>query len=67
MVSYPEGPSHPVSQLPLKPMQEEFNKDNNNLVLEQLPSGWEAMDQLLHGVRIVTFSGEAMNQPKAWS
>ncbi|WZZ59831.1 hypothetical protein YC2023_059938 [Brassica napus] len=34
---------------------------------EQLHSGWEAMDQLLHGVRTVTFSGEAMDQPKAWS
>lgn len=33
--------------------------------LEQLPSGWEAMDQLLHEVRTVTFSWEAMNQPIA--
>ncbi|KAL0802472.1 hypothetical protein Bca101_057648 [Brassica carinata] len=33
--------------------------------LEQLPSGWQAMDKLLKEVRIVTFSGEAMNQPIA--
>ena len=65
MVSYPKGPSRPLPQLPPKPLQEEFNKENNNLVLEQLLSGWEAMDQLLHGVRTVTFSGEAMDQPKA--
>ena len=28
----------------------------NALELEQLPSGWEAMDQLLYRVRAVTFS-----------
>ncbi|KAF2615896.1 hypothetical protein F2Q70_00008206 [Brassica cretica] len=67
IVSYSEGPSRPLSQFPPKPLQEEFNKDNNNLVLEQLPSGWEAMNQLLHGVRTVTFSGEAMGQANAWS
>ena len=30
--------------------------------LEHLPSDWKAMDQLLKGVRIVTFNCEAMNQ-----
>ena len=33
--------------------------------LEQLPSGWEAMDQLLYEVRTVTFSWKVMNQPIA--
>ena len=67
MVSFPEGPSRPMPQFPPKPLHEEFNKDNNNLVLEQLPSGWirKAMDYLLHGVRTVTFSWKAMNQPIA--
>ncbi|WZZ52540.1 hypothetical protein YC2023_052647 [Brassica napus] len=65
IVSYSEGPSRPLLHFPPKPLQEEFNKDNNNLGFEQLPSCWEAMDQLLHGVRTVTFSGEAMNQPIA--
>ncbi|WZZ83316.1 hypothetical protein YC2023_103888 [Brassica napus] len=30
-----------------------------------IPSGWEAMDQLLYGVRTDTFSWEALNQPIA--
>ena len=65
MVSYPVGPSRPLHQFHPNSLQEEFNKNINNLVLEQLHYGWEAMDQLLHGVRTVTFSGEAMDQPKA--
>ena len=44
---------------------------NYYIELEQLPSvgtipsGWEAMDQLLYGVRTDTFSWEALNQPIA--